>query len=425
MRLRLFVLLATCVGVLGPEVHAQRQKRVPSGRSLDKIAEEYLEADEKERARFRREMDREYRPIERDRDLEKTRERLIELVRRHPGKQIETSGTHDFYPEKKSGKYIVRGANSDTLFIGLHGGGVGSGDAEGMASAMGGGGFVWIFPEVLEKTERGWVDSGTDRFVLELVEAAKRTFPRIDPNKIYVAGHSMGGHGTWSFAAHFPDIFAGGAAYAGGPSPYYRARGDSTIVAIEEGLLPNLYRQRFLCFQSSDDPRVPPEPNDFAMEKLKSWKQRFPDGFDHRYVRVDDRGHSAPAEGYLPTLEWIAEKPRDPRPKHFLWQPVLDWQQDFYWLHWERPLPKVILEVKAEDNIITLDLIEGEGELGRFTLFLGDPIVDLDEEVVVVAQGKELFRGKVEKTLSNLLWTLPRNDPGRLFAASLELNTHR
>ncbi len=401
---------------------AQKTKKVPTNSRLDRLVQPYLQGDEATRVALRAEYDRTYRPLERESDLRRIRERLAKLLAAHGGRRLETSGTHYFFdPEKKRGKYIVRGARADTLFIGLHGGGVGSGDAEGMAAGMGGGGWVWIFPEVLEKTERGWVDSGTEEFVLELVEAAKRTFP-IDPNKIYVSGHSMGGHGSWSLGAHHPDLFAGAAAYAGGPTPFYRSRTDHTIVDIEDGLLPNLYSQTFLCFQSSDDPRVPPEPNDYAFERLKEWKARYPEGFNYRYLRVDDRGHNRPAEGYLPTQQWVAEHTRNARPKKFLWQPTLEWKKHFYWIYWPSPILKSLMEVAVtEPNRIDVRLLEGGDDPGPFSLFLGAPLVDLDEEIAVFVQGEERFRGRVEKRLSTLLWTLPWNDADRLFEARIDI----
>ena len=42
---------------------------------------------------------------------------------------------------------------------------------------------------------------------LEVLERARREF-NPDPSRIYLTGHSMGGHGTWNFGATFPDQFA-------------------------------------------------------------------------------------------------------------------------------------------------------------------------------------------------------------------------
>ncbi|TNE50307.1 MAG: hypothetical protein EP343_08680 [Deltaproteobacteria bacterium] len=42
---------------------------------------------------------------------------------------------------------------------------------------------------------------------LEALAFAKKTY-NIDPTKVYVTGHSMGGHGTWQFGVLFPGYFA-------------------------------------------------------------------------------------------------------------------------------------------------------------------------------------------------------------------------
>ncbi|MCA8917632.1 MAG: prolyl oligopeptidase family serine peptidase [Planctomycetes bacterium] len=49
---------------------------------------------------------------------------------------------------------------------------------------------------------------------LEVLAHAKSTLEH-DPTKVWLTGHSMGGHGTWTVGAHFPDKFAAVAPSAG------------------------------------------------------------------------------------------------------------------------------------------------------------------------------------------------------------------
>jgi hypothetical protein len=160
----------------------------------------------------------------------------------------------------------------------------------------------------------------------------------------------------------------------------------------------------------------------FAAKALLDWKARFPDGFDHRYVEVDGRGHGPPEEGYLPSLRWVAERPRVARPKRFLWQPVLPWKRQMHWLHWATPERGALLEARALDgNVVDLTVHEGSDDLTGLSVLLGPPLVDLSKEVVVRVNGGERFRGPVPRTLSTLLLTLPRNDPALLFDARVDL----
>ncbi len=58
-----------------------------------------------------------------------------------------------------------------------------------------------------------WHDWGRLDF-LEVLEDVKKNF-KIDTNRIYLTGHSMGGHGTWHIGLAHPDLFAAIAPSAG------------------------------------------------------------------------------------------------------------------------------------------------------------------------------------------------------------------
>ncbi len=367
---------------------------------------------------MRRAVDQAYAPLS-EAASGKLSRRLIEAARK-VGPVIRTS-TDSFLGDGR-GRVLVSGKPSKTLFLGLHGGGEGEGDASSAQSAMGGGGWWWLYPEVLEKTARGWTDSGTEAFVVDLIRAAKRT-GKVDPDRIYIAGHSMGGFGAWTIGAHHADLFAGIGAYAGAPIPIWRTGEEGVVEAIQPGILPNVFGLRLFVYQSDDDKNVPPATNDFAVTMLREvWKPTYPDGFDFRYEHVHGRGHAAPAEGYRPSLEWLAERPRDPRPPAFLWQPALGWKRQFYWVRWERPEIGALLEVRArEGNVCDITVHEGADDLSGLSVLVGPPLFDPDGEIVIRVNGEERFRGKAERRLSTLLLTLPAVDEGLLFDARVEL----
>ena len=395
--------------------------KVPSGRALKKLVHEYLEADLATRTRMRKAWDEELAPLS-PKQLPKLRKELLKIARKH-GRKLAKGGTANFYEgiegKKGPGKYIIGSKPGKALFISLHGGGAGSGTA---SAYMGGGGWGWIYPEVLQATEHGWTDAGTEEFVLELIEAAKCTW-KIDPNRIYITGHSMGGYGSWTLGAHHADVFGGIAAYAGAPSCIQR--GPDTpeeYVAVAPGILPNLYNMPLHFFQSGDDQNVKPQANDFAHGALQEIKKQFPDGFPFRYDRVEGRGHAAPAEGYLPSQEWVASHARVPRPKRFLWQPVLTWKRHFYWVYWTRPELESLIEVHAKaDNVIEIKTHAGSGDVTGLSVLVGAPLVDLSAPVTVRVNGEQAFQGTVPHTFSTLMLTLPRNDDDLLFDARVDL----
>jgi predicted peptidase len=57
-----------------------------------------------------------------------------------------------------------------------------------------------------------------EKDVLEVLGEVRRAY-KIDPDRIYMTGHSMGGFGTWSVAINNPEIFAALAPIAGGGNP--------------------------------------------------------------------------------------------------------------------------------------------------------------------------------------------------------------
>ena len=69
---------------------------------------------------------------------------------------------------------------------------------------------------------------------LEVMEDAKNRF-QTDPQRQWLTGHSMGGHGTWHLGAMFPDRFAAIAPSAGWPSfeSYTGARVDALVETDE------------------------------------------------------------------------------------------------------------------------------------------------------------------------------------------------
>ena len=51
--------------------------------------------------------------------------------------------------------------------------------------------------------------------VIDVLSEVRRAY-KVNPNRIYLAGHSMGAYGTWSIAADHPDVFAALAPISGG-----------------------------------------------------------------------------------------------------------------------------------------------------------------------------------------------------------------
>jgi dienelactone hydrolase len=103
-----------------------------------------------------------------------------------------------------------------------------------------------------------------------LDEVSKRY--RIDADRVYLVGNSMGGNGTWALAAHFPERFAAIAPICG--------RGDPTMVG-------RLLDVPTWAFHGADDGIVPPDESERMIAALKRA------GGDARLTVYPGVGHDA------------------------------------------------------------------------------------------------------------------------------------
>ncbi|HEX9792980.1 MAG TPA: hypothetical protein VGC54_03275 [Planctomycetota bacterium] len=417
----LFLLLAgTAQGrCLPPEV---QDPKPPKSREQDELVQQYLELDARteagrpEQLAILARLDT-LEPL-RVSELKSWQKKLAKFHAK--GRKLPTgSGRHWFWEDEERGLYIVGGETSRPkgLLLGMHGGGVGSGDAGSSAATMTRAaealGWVAIFPEVLEKTERGWTDSGTEEFVLSLVDAALRTW-KIDPDHVYFSGHSMGGYGTWTLGAHHADRVAALAPSAGAPTPVLNRKNE--VVDLAKGVIPSLRNVPMVIYQSDDDPRVPPEPNRVAAKKLVEAAEKW-GGFEHEYWEVTGRGHDLPPGGFEALLAKIAGYSRNPVPDKIVWQPALAWKRQFYWLYWETPVRNAIVEARLDrpNNAIR---ISGDS-LDGLQVLLDSRIVDMDKEVSIFVNGERTCSAVPEPRLSTLVLTGHDGDPARMFVARL------
>ena len=137
-------------------------------------------------------------------------------------------------------------------------------------------------------------------------------------------------------------------------------------------------------------------------------------GYNFKYQEVTNRGHGWPPGGPLPALQWIGEHRRDPRPKKVVWEPVLPWKKQFYWLRWDEPKSGFIVEAELdrENNAIHL---KAPDALRGFRVLLDEPMLDLEREVVITKDGEERFRGKPTRRLATILFTGAKGDEGLTF----------
>jgi predicted peptidase len=121
-------------------------------------------------------------------------------------------------------------------------------------------------------TGSGWGDKPGEQ-ALALVKALAKALP-IDPKRIYVAGHSMGGFGVCHLMAREPQLFAAGVAVSG-----YGG-------ATEEA---KLARKPLWLFHAADDKTVP-------VDGARSFAKLFGKTKTFKYTEYPDGGHGIPGK---------------------------------------------------------------------------------------------------------------------------------
>lgn len=370
-------------------------------------------------------------------------DRLFDLAGKS-GPKIDPKGGYFYDKKSKKGLYMVATSpkKRSGLLISMHGGGEGQGDAGGAhgtwATATGNGMTV-ISPEVMTKVGSAWNEEPEERMVLEMIEAAKRTWD-IDTNKIYLAGHSMGGDGSWMIGGRNADLFAGCAPLAGSVMPYMkqgaknkRATPVSSYEGLMEGVLPNLMHAHYYICHSADDENEAIHPDDIATGRLKQLQTLFPGRYDFHYDRVNGIAHALPTGGVKPILEWLAKKTRTTYPDEVVWETWWKWKRQMYWLYHPEPLDawRFHARITGPNQVdVTATTKPAQGRENpkslELTILCSPRMFDLAKPLKVTCGKDVLFEGPVPRTMWSLLVSVARrNDPAQWFEGHVTVTVPR
>ncbi len=148
--------------------------------------------------------------------------------------------------------------------------------------------FIVVSPQCPARS-RGWQPYELSALLDEIIEKYK-----VDKDRIYLTGLSMGGSGTWSLAAFSPDRFAALVPICGGGDPNTARRISHAAVWI---------------FHGAKDPAVPLERSEKMVEALKKA------GGNVKFTVYPEAGHDSWTQAYNdPELyKWLLEQKRVPR----------------------------------------------------------------------------------------------------------------
>lgn len=248
----------------------------------------------------------------------------------------------------------------------------------------------------------------------------------VDPNRVYKLGISQGGFGTNKLVAYMPDRFAGANPMAGGVNP-------DNHPAI------NLRNVAFRNDVGEKDTMFERVGNAIKFhDRLEQLHAADPDGYVHDINVQKGRGHGI---DYRPGVSWIAQHARTPWPSKLVWDSRElggERRTRHYWIELsdigEAKRTMVVATADRETNTITLtaNQLEGKPKDGvepekpaalkgaKVRVFLHDSLVDMDQPVRIVCNGKQVFKGKAHRDAATLLRSLASyGDPS--MAASAEV----
>lgn len=129
--------------------------------------------------------------------------------------------------------------------------------------------FILVSPQC---SSRGWNADSLNALLDDLVQTY-----RVDKDRVYVTGLSMGGYGTWSLAAAHPEKFAAIAPVCGGGNPKDAAK---------------LARLPIWVFHGAKDPTVPLQRSEEMVQAINAA------GGNPKFTIYPEAGHDSWTETY-------------------------------------------------------------------------------------------------------------------------------
>lgn len=285
-------------------------------------------------------------------------------------------------------------------------------------------GFLIVAP----LSDRGWMQIGTS-LLFSAISRMQRDF-HVDPDRVFLTGHSMGGHLTWRSSFWFADRWAAVSPMSGGYDyvksgdvwnlinvPGYTTFGTKEPYQIREfnqiiATWMGEHRLPWTCQEKRGGHTIFPDEVQkigafFAQQRRDLYRRRV-------WARIGGLQFTAaeanPAWGKEHV--WRAGRPIELSTMHWLRfsEPGADVPAD-------QRLQKVFAEVKDGNRIE----IVGE-HVRKLRIHLHPKMVDFAKDVTIVANGKVVFAGRVAPDLATMLLLAREfDDRGRVFHAAIDV----
>ncbi|WP_286085277.1 hypothetical protein [Duncaniella freteri] len=297
---------------------------------------------------------------------------------------------------------------------------------------------AYFIPQIPNEGEyyRWWHKS--KQYAWEKVLRQSLASGEIDPDRVYMFGISEGAYGSQRLASFYADYIAGAGPMAGG-EPLKNAPAEN----LRNTAFSLLTGDRDFGFYRDKLTR-------YTKRALDSLKQVYPEDYEYNIQLIPGRGHSI---DYTPTTPWLSKHTRNPYPKHVSWENFeMDgrYRDGFYNLYvnersnadesartyYEMDIVGNTVNLTAQTVTYTATEIDPRWGIaldfkreyapatsGSVTIYLNDSLVDLSKPVIVIVNGKKVFKGKLKMRMENIVNSCARYyDPSRLYPAAVTVN---
>ncbi len=264
---------------------------------------------------------------------------------------------------------------------------------------------IVVAPRAPGNTWDLWHQGHVDPLFDELIAAYVAT-QDVDPDRVYLMGYSAGGDGVYQLAPRMADRFAAASMMAGHPN-------ESQPLGLR-----NLPFGLFVGEKDSAYNR-----NKVAMDygaRLDALQKEDPHGYLHWMKLHPDKPHWMGGED-REAVAWMLRYRRETSPKKVVWFQDDVTHASFYWMsHVDGTQPKagekIIANVQGNKITIETDVAS------PLRLWLSDALVDLEKPIEVDWNGKQVFSGKVDRKIANMLNSLlMHSDPQRMYPGMVEI----
>lgn len=264
---------------------------------------------------------------------------------------------------------------------------------------------VYLVPRAPTNTWNLWHQSHIDRMFARLIENLV-VFEGVNPNKVYIMGYSAGGDGVYQLAPRMADRLAAAAMMAGHPNETSPLGLRNVPFTLHMGGKDAAYKR-----------------NKIAAEwkvKLAELQKADPKGYVHLVKIYPESGHWMNRQDAV-ALPWMAKYTRNPFPEHIVWKQDDVTHARFYWLAVDKENTKARSEVIATLNAQNIDV--QSKDINRLIIRVSDQMLDMDQTITVKANGKEVFKGRVNRTIQTIASTLnERGDSKAVFSGEVTVD---